>query len=181
MIPESLDLAVFGHVHLHQVMGTSPELVYTGALERVDWGEQGDKKGFVEISPESDALWEFKELPIRDMVKISLEISKDEDATTKILDAIPEDVEGKMLRLEISLDEGMRERISELRISDKLKSAFHYDVRWKESISEKLGYVEFTMNPYQLLQTFLKTNYGDHPKFEDLESEGKDILNEVLG
>jgi exonuclease SbcD len=181
MIPESLDLAVFGHIHLHQVMGSSPELVYTGALERVDWGEQGDKKGFVEISPDLDNLWEFRELPTRDMVKITLEISKDEDATNKILDALPDEVEGKMLRLEISLDEGTRERISESRISEKLKGAFHYDVRWKEKTVEKLGYVEFTMNPYQLLRTFLKTNYGDHPKYEELESEGEDILNEVLG
>ena len=54
-------------------------------------------------------------------------------------------------------------------------------MRWKESVSEKLGYVEFTMNPYQLLGTFLKTNYGDHPKYEDIEKEGKGILDEVLG
>ena len=46
------------------------------------------------------------------MIKISLEISKDEDATEKILNALPEDVEEKMLRLEIALDEGVRERIS---------------------------------------------------------------------
>lgn len=181
MIPESLDLAVFGHIHLHQVMGSSPQLVYTGALEHVDWGEIEDKKGFIEIMPKSDNLWEFRELPTRDMIKISLEISKDEDATEKILNSLPEEVEGKMLRLEIALDEGVRERISESLISEKLKHSFYYDVKWKESVSEKLGYVEFTMNPYQLLGTFLKTNYGDHPKYEDIEKEGKGILDEVLG
>jgi exonuclease SbcD len=180
MIPFNLDLAVFGHVHLHQVMGKSPQLVYTGAIERVDWGEREDKKGFVVISPDNKNLWEFKELPTREMVKISVEIKADEDATQKILDAIPEKVEEKMFRLEIGLDEGVRERISESQITEKLKGAFYYDVRWKELAIEKIGYAEFTMNPYKLLRTFLSTNYGDHPKYEQILREGESILNEVL-
>jgi exonuclease SbcD len=180
MIPSNLDLAVFGHVHLHQVMGKSPELVYTGAIERVDWGERDDKKGFVVISPHNKRLWEFNELPVREMVKISLDIKVNEDATQKILDAIPEEVEEKMFRLEIGLDEGVRERISESRISEKLKGAFYYDVRWKELAFEKIGYAEFTMNPYQLLRTFLTTNYSEHPKYEQILQEGESILNEVL-
>ncbi len=174
-------MAVFGHVHLHQVIGSKPEFVYTGAIERIDWGEREDKKGFVVISPESEKLWEFQELPVREMVMINLEIKAEEEATQKILDAIPEEVKEKMLRLEIGLDEGLRERISESRISEKLKGSFYYDVKWKELVTEKIGYVEFTMNPYQLLRTFLKTNYGEHPKYEEILKEGESILNEVLG
>ncbi|UCG70495.1 MAG: metallophosphoesterase [Thermoplasmata archaeon] len=181
MIPENLDLAVFGHVHLHQAIGSKPEFLYTGAIERIDWGERDDEKGFVVISSLKENLWEFKKLPVRDMVKISLEIAADEDATRKILDAIPEDVEEKMFRLEIALNEGVRERISESQITEKMKHAFYYDVRWKEMVSEKVGYVEFTMNPYQLLRTFLKTNYGEHPEYERIRKEGEAILNEVLG
>lgn len=180
MIPSNLDLAVFGHVHLHQAMGKSPQLVYTGAIERIDWGEREDKKGFVVISPEIEGLWKFKELTVRDMVKISLEIKADEDATQKILDAIPDEVQDKMFRLEIGLDEGVRERISESRISEKLEGAFYYDVRWKELALEKIGYAEFTMNPYRLLRIFLSTNYGDHPKYEQILGEGESILDEVL-
>jgi hypothetical protein len=115
------------------------------------------------------------------MVKISLEISSQEDPTQKILESIPETVEDRMFRLEIALDEGMRERISESQIVEKLKGAFYYDVRWKELATEKVGYMEFSMNPYQLLRTFLKTNYGEHPRFEEIQKEGEDILNEVLG
>ncbi len=181
MIPETLNLAVFGHVHLHQVIGSSPEIVYTGAVERIDWGEREDKKGFIVISPLSDNLWEFKELPVREMMKISLEIKAGEESTKKILDAIPEAVEEKMFRLEIELEEGVRECISESRITEKLKGAFYYDVRWKEISADKLGYAEFTMNPYQLLRAFIKTNYGEHPKYEDILKEGENILDEVLG
>ena len=44
-----------------------------------------------------------------------------------------------------------------------------------------MGYAEFTMNPYQLLATFLKTNYSDHPRYELILKEGKNTLDEVLG
>jgi exonuclease SbcD len=181
MLPEQLDLAVFGHVHLHQVMDHKPKLVYTGAIERIDWGERDDPKGFVVISPKNDQLWEFSELPVREMVKLDFKIEAGDDPTSKILDAIPQDVEGKMFRLIIELEEGVRERISEAKITEKLKGAFYYDVKWKEGVKEKLGYVEFTMNPYQLLQTFIKTNYGEHPKYEQILKEGESILGEVLG
>ena len=150
-------------------------------MERIDWGEREDEKGFIVILPLSDALWEFVELKVREMVKINLEITAGEEPTQKILDEIPEDVKEKMFRLEIALEEGMRERISEPRITERLKGAFYYDVRWKELATEKLGYTEFTMDPYQLLRAFLKTNYGQHPKYEQLLKEGEGIIKEVLG
>ena len=78
------------------------------------------------------------------------------------------------------LDVVGRELVSESRISERLKGSFYYDVKWKERMKEKLGYAEFTMNPYQLLRTFLKTNYGDHPEYERLLEEGERILSEVL-
>lgn len=181
MLPEELDLAVFGHVHLHQAIGDTPELIYTGAIERIDWGERDDPKGFVVISPNKDKLWKFEELNVRDMVKLALQIDAEDDPTQKILKAIPEDVEGKMFRLEIELEEGARERISEASLTEKLKGAFYYDVKWKESSKDKLGYAEFTMNPYQLFRTFIKINYGEHPKYEQILKEGENILSEVLG
>ena len=85
-----------------------------------------------------------------------------------------------MFRLEITLDEGARERVSEAQISERLKGAFYYDVKWKEKSKEKVGYSEFTMNPFELLRTFLKTNYGEHPEHDRLLKEGENILTEVL-
>ncbi len=175
----NVDLAVFGHIHLHQrmhVQGT--EVLYCGAVERIDWGEREDKKGFIVINPFAEKKWRFEELPTRDMLKIKVEAS-DDNPLQRILDAIP-DVTGKMVRLEIAIDEGLRSKVVDSEIADKLKDAFHYEVRWTERTEEKVGFVSFTMDPFKLLRDFVDINYGDHLKHDELQRMGKSLLEEVL-
>jgi DNA repair exonuclease SbcCD nuclease subunit len=180
IIPSDLDLAIFGHVHLHQSLGRqgSTEIIYTGAVERIDWGERGDKKGFIAISP-STWEWEFKLLPARDMLKIEVEVKPFEDPNQAILNAIP-NVKDKLVRLEVMLSEGQRQKINDRRIEEKLQSAFHSELKYIERSSAKIGFAEFTLNPYELLSKFISINYSTHPKKEALLEEGMKILMEVL-
>lgn len=180
MIPGSLDLAVFGHVHLHQSLGRqgSTEIVYTGAIERIDWGERGDEKGFIAI----DAItkkWEFKSLPAREMLKIEVEVKPEEDPTQAILKAIPE-VKDKLVRLEVLLSEGQRQKVLDYKIEEKLLGAFHHELKYAEQSAAKIGFAEFTLNPYDLLSKFILTNYSEHPRREALLTEGMKVLGEVL-
>jgi exonuclease SbcD len=36
-----------GHIHKHQVIGHDPPIAYPGSLERVDFGEETDQKGYI--------------------------------------------------------------------------------------------------------------------------------------
>ena len=47
------DYIALGHIHKHQVLVDNPPVVYAGSLERLDFSEEGDEKGFyvVEIKP----------------------------------------------------------------------------------------------------------------------------------
>lgn len=178
MIPD-VDLAVFGHIHLHQTMHVQgTEVIYSGAVERIDWGERDDKKGFIVISPFAERKWRFEELPTRDMLKIKVEVSN-ENPLQKILDAIP-NVAGKLVRLEIAMDEGLRSKVVDSEIADKLKDAFYYEIRWTERTEKKIGFVSFTMDPFKLLRDFLDINYGDHPKHDELQRMGESLLKAVL-
>ena len=69
MIPPEVDLAVLGHIHLHQ--GVGDRIVYAGAPERIDWGERLDPKGFLTLDATTGA-WTFRELPARAMVKVDV-------------------------------------------------------------------------------------------------------------
>ncbi|MFQ5909570.1 MAG: exonuclease SbcCD subunit D [Thermoplasmata archaeon] len=179
VIPKSLDLALFSHIHLHQVMENRPQIVYTGAPERIDWGERLDSKGFISVNPEKRE-WHFNELPVRDMLDIEADVSGSENPTRDVLDRLPDDVGEKMLRVKVSVGEGTRERIDENRIADYLRHAFNYQIRWVEEGIEKVSLSEFTLDPYRLFKDFVDLNYSDHSKHDPLLGEGDQILRDVL-
>ncbi|MFQ5884360.1 MAG: exonuclease SbcCD subunit D [Thermoplasmata archaeon] len=180
MIPNEIDITVFGHIHLHQVLSKDPLMIYTGAPERIDWGEREDDKGFVSIDVFTKK-WDFIKLDARPMIRIAVDVTDSENPTQDVLDMIPSDIKEAMIRLEITTKEGVRARIDENAISQKLKDCFYYGVSWKEEKTEKIGLVEFTLDPLQLFRDFVSLNYDDHPRKDEILDEGESILREVLG
>jgi len=53
LLPEAFDYVALGHHHVRQVLGLGPPVVYCGSLQRVDFAEAEDAKGFytVELDP----------------------------------------------------------------------------------------------------------------------------------
>ena len=178
MIPPSVDFAVMGHIHLHQRIWGN--VVYTGAPERIDWGERGDPKGFLALSPDAKG-WEFIELPVREMAKVEVTVRGDEDPTSTILDALPAEVQDAMVRLEITIPEALRVRVDERRIAERLREAFHYEVRWIAADRKTAAPSEYTLDPLRLLGDFVDATFGKDPRRDAIRAEGEKILREVLG
>jgi len=177
ILPPKVDLAVFGHIHKHQVLWD--RLIYTGAPERIDWGERLDEKGFVVLHPE-DKGWEFVKLPAREMLRIPVAIGPSDEPTAKILAALPRDATAKMLRVEVSIPETMRARVDERALSDRLKDSFSYEFVWTSPEREKIKADEFTLDPVRLLREFISQQYKDHPRRAEIMEEGERLLREVL-
>lgn len=176
MLPDTVDLAVFGHIHLHQSL--FGKLVYTGAPERIDWGERLDPKGFVVLRP--DASWSFVELPARPMVKVDVAAGMADDVTAKVLEALPEDVEGALVRIEVRVPDELRAQLDERRVAERLKTAFHYEVKFISAERRRAVTEEFTMDPLRLLGEFIDKNFADHPRKDLIQAEAQRILKEVL-
>lgn len=176
MIPEEVELAIFGHIHLHQVVGG--RVVYVGAPERVDWGEREDPKGYVTYTPSEG--WSFHPLPTRPMVRLEVD-ARGGQPTRAVLKALSEDLRDALVRLEIQLEEGQRELLDEAAIAERLSEAFHYEVGISYEGKERIGLTEFTLDPLRLFEEYITLNFGDHPRLEDIRREGEDILREVLG
>lgn len=184
MIPQNIDLAFFGHVHLHQTReARGVPVVLVGAVERIDWGEKQGRKGFVTLDL-ATMKWEFRELPTREMLELRVKIEEGEkDPTAKILSKIPSNLEGKMLRLYVELPSGMRPLIRENEIAEKLSPAFDRKVSWLTASAEPLRSAEMAKalsNHYGLLESFLDLNFAKHPHRDALAKEGRNILREVL-
>jgi len=183
MIPNNLDLAVFGHVHLHQVVGKhgTTEVIYSGAIERIDWGERNDKKGFLVLMPFSAKRWKFVELPTRDMIKITVQLPTGTiDPTADILAKIPHDVTGKMIRLEVSTGAGVRQKIVDSKIEKALEGAFRYEIRITDLQAEEIAPISSTLDPIELFVEFTELNYLNHPKKEQILQIGKFLIEEAL-
>src|SRR2546428_2183160 len=105
MIPPSVDLDVMGHIHLHQRIWGN--VVYTGAPERIDWGERGDAKGFLALSPKTKS-WEFGDLPARGMEREEATVHQEDEPTPPILGPPPKDVRDAMVRLDIPIPKTLR-------------------------------------------------------------------------
>ena len=47
LINPAISYVALGHIHKHQVLHDDPAVVYCGSLERIDFGEEGEAKGFI--------------------------------------------------------------------------------------------------------------------------------------
>ena len=106
------DYVALGHVHRHQVLGREPLVVYSGSLQRVDFGEEKDEKGFcmVELDPDSRAgqrLRDFQFLKVgaRRFLTVSVSVERsDPDPTATVIGAIAaHDIQGAIVRVMITL------------------------------------------------------------------------------
>src|SRR5688572_832812 len=176
MIPDSVDLVVFGHIHMHQTIGG--KVVYAGAPERIDWGERLDPKGFLAIEP--NGRWSFIELPARPMDKVETVVGMADDVTEKVLAALPADVAGHLVRIEVTLPDELRNRLDEKRLAERLRPAFHYEVKFLSANRPRIVTEDFTLDPGRLLSDYVDKVLADHPKREAIKVEASRVLKEAL-
>jgi exonuclease SbcD len=84
------DYVALGHIHRHQSLEPDrfPPVVYPGSIERIDFGEEREAKGFVVAEVErGNASWSFRELPVRPFVTIRVTADK-QDPTAQIIAAV---------------------------------------------------------------------------------------------
>src|SRR5438552_1983116 len=154
------------------------KIVYAGAPERIDWGERLDPKGFLAIRP--DGGWSFVELPARPMDKVEAVIGMGDDVTEKVLAAIPAEVTGHLVRIEATLPNELRNRLDEKRLADRLRDAFHYEVKFVSASRPRVVTEEFTLDPSRLLTDYVDKVLADHPKREAIKVEARRVLKEAL-
>jgi len=82
---QEYEYVAMGHLHKHQVLLRDPPIVYSGSLDRVDFSEADDDKGFVEIFvKKGETHFRFIKLHSRPFKTISVDAS-DGDGFNKIL------------------------------------------------------------------------------------------------
>jgi exonuclease SbcD len=85
------DYVALGHIHRHQELnrGQHPPIVYCGSLERIDFGEEKEPKGFVVADVrQGHAEWRFHKVAARPFVTIRADVRDEDDPLAVLLDTI---------------------------------------------------------------------------------------------
>ena len=172
------DYVALGHVHRHQNLNPSndPPVIYPGSIERVDFSEEKEDKGYVLIELErGHAQWQFCPLPVRPFRTIEVDVSQAAEPQNALLKAIKKkDIQDAVVRLIYKLRSEQLDLIDNAALHQCLSDAHSYTIR-PELVSQlarprlpELG-VGSSMNPMDALSTYLENR-------EDL----KDISAEML-
>ncbi|MFX1505711.1 MAG: exonuclease SbcCD subunit D [Promethearchaeota archaeon] len=182
MLPlEDIDLAVFGHIHTTQVL-LNGKLLVPGSLERVNFGETTEDKGFYVYDTNTKKL-EFQSNNPRPLIRKFIEVPLDtQNPTEFILSRLPQNIKGAIVRLDISISSGLQKRVILPRIYQNLEDmTFHYEINWTtaESLKE-IVLSELILDPLVLFTEYVSEQYSDYPFQKKLCDKGLEILNSAI-
>ena len=121
-----------GHIHKHQSLNrdAQPPVIYSGSIERIDFGEEHEPKrvrgGEIGDGPTS---WHFQEKhrrPARPFRTIEVDVRDAQDPTAQVVERIAAsgDLSETVVRLRIVLDEAQEARLVNRDIKLVLKDAY---------------------------------------------------------
>ncbi|MEH2350184.1 MAG: exonuclease SbcCD subunit D [Nostoc sp.] len=127
------DYVALGHVHRHQNLNKSnnPPVIYPGSIERVDFSEEKEDKGYVMLELErGKAEWEFCPLTVRTFRTIEVDISKADDPQALLMKAIAKyDIQDAVVRLIYKLRSEQMDLIDSSSLHTALSPAHTYTIQ----------------------------------------------------
>jgi len=138
----AFDYVALGHIHKQQVLWEKPPVVYSGSLERVDFGEENDEKGFYVVNilpPGKDPAqvkrkvsFEFHPVHARRFLTIEVNLQAEEtNPTSSVLAAIAgqeEKARDAIVRLNISLPSSLEGQLRNNEIREALKNTHNFTI-----------------------------------------------------
>jgi len=173
---EGCDIAMMGHLHQFRVLRKhAPVCVYTGSMERTNFGDANTDKYFVDYNITNKKA-KFCKIPTRDLLDESVNLSgigfsDVTDSLGSILKGF--DLKNKIVRLKILIDEKVLPAIDKASIESDLYSmgAFHVSRISIEAITKRLVRDSSILNnkdDFSMFKAFVE--------YQDMESEYKKAL-----
>ena len=185
-----LDYVALGHIHKRQTLSQNPYVVYSGSLERIDFGEENDDKGFCVIdldttAPRGQRLVDFRFQPVnaRRFLTIEVAVDADEDPTQEALKAIARRrVADAIVRVRITMPQEVEAQLRENEVRDALASAHFVAPIVRDVTRERrtrLGGASVEgLSPKEALRLYLETTKAPAERAQVLLSYAERLINE---
>ncbi|MHB1133311.1 MAG: metallophosphoesterase family protein [Chloroflexota bacterium] len=188
-LPKSLfanpvfDYVALGHVHKHQVLSTHPLVVYSGSIERLDFGEEREEKGYV-LAEVSHGSAEYRFCPVQARRFLTIDATAiGEDPLAEVLAEIERhEVAEAIVRLRIRTTEEREPLLLESELRKALRSAYYVagisKLVERRARSRWSGRALQEMSPQEALAAYLLAKGLPEERVNKLREYGEAIIRE---
>jgi len=178
------DYVALGHIHRYQALAQAPPIVYSGSLDRIDFGEEKEAKGFVVTDVErGKALHKFIALSsTRRFVTIEVQADGTEPMA-QVREAIAAcEVRDAIVRLVIHTTMDKNHLLHDNEIHDLLSKAFKVativrDVKRPSRLRLGPDQNVEQMTPLEVLERYLQVRQVAEERMEKLLEYARRVMN----
>ena len=188
VIDPRLDYVALGHVHKAQNLNEDnhPPVIYSGSIERVDFGEVRDDKFFViadVVKGRAEINWR-KLTRVRPFHDCHLLLETQEDITKQILDALPDPavLDDAVVRLVLEYPRAWAPLIDDQAVQDYASDAFEFHLVKRPQMDERVrlpqDHTVGDLAPSALLDLYWQASHVPEDDVEKLRVMATEILAE---
>ncbi len=163
------DYVALGHIHRHQNLTKGqegvPPVVYAGSLERVDFGEEGDDKGFCWVELARGATtWDFVKVDARPFKTLRVDLRESDDPNIDLLAALDDvELDEHIVRLILSITPENEALLRERDLRSVLRKKAYYIASVQRQVERPArtrweGEAPEMLTPIELLAHYLDAN-----------------------
>lgn len=197
LLPSQLAIAPFdyvalGHLHRYQNLNSEPggiPIVYAGSIERVDFGERKEDKGFCvvtiteKIQNKLPVTYKFITTPMRPMIQLDIELHDQADQTEQILAKIKQvDLRDAIVKIKYYLPENLKSNLNLRAITQACAAAMElvgvFPVQ-KISLRPARSVANSEMDLAQLLKNYFMGKQLSDAKQASLISKALDLQDDL--
>ena len=186
---KEFDYVALGHIHKFQDLNldSHPPVVYSGSIERINFGEEKDDKGVCLVNIEKGKTsYEFIPVPARKFVTIDFTISEEQEPTNALIREIEKyDLSEAVVRVFYTMSAEKEDLMDFKRINSALEEAFLVTTIAKKSkpeerrkrveeITEDLGMLE-------AMDKYIQNNPDLVSLSEELKTYAQELEKEFEG
>ncbi len=164
------DYVALGHIHRHQDLhqGAQPPVVYSGSVERIDFGEEREEKGFVWAQVEKGhTTYEFVPVPARRFVTFRLDAQEGDPLQLLDQALLQRDVKDAVVRVILTVSPEHSDLVDERQIRERLREAYLLAAIVKEEVKaparSRDSELTEVLGPLQAVERYIVS----HPEYAE--------------